>query len=109
DVNRAELRWVGSELPLQLPPDLDQSFVVYPRQASYFPYLRELFPGGTIKPYSHPPEGVVFSMYRVPKAELAAHQGAKAWLPNGGSVKVEALGVAPPSVTTYPANLRWTA
>lgn len=109
DVNRAELRWVGSELPLQIPPELDQSFVVYPRQATYFPYLRELYPKATIKPHSHRPEGVVFSMFHVRRGELAAHQGARAWLPDGTSTGVDALGAAPATLTSYPASVRWTA
>src|SRR5205823_5504222 len=56
-----------------------------------------------------PTEGLQFTLYHVSKDDLAAKQGATAWTPSGAPVKVDALGVAPPGWSEYPAQLRWTA
>ncbi len=107
---RGGVEAAGSNLPLALPADSNLTFLVFPRQAAFLPYLAGLYPGGTAVPVTHPTEGLLFTLYRVPRATWAAGQGALAWPPGGApAVGVPALGAPPPGGTTYPSALTWTA
>jgi hypothetical protein len=105
---RGGVQTPGSNLPLALPADRNLAFLLFPRQMYYLPYLSALYPGGETTPYTHPTEGLMFSIYRVPQAAWAAQQGALVTA-NGATTPVPALGVAPPGWSTYPSAMRWTA
>ncbi len=109
DIPRAAIGTPGSHLPLAVPADRNLSFLVYPKQAEYLPYLRDLYPGGTLMPITHTTDGLQFSIYRVPQAAWAATQGALAGPPGAPGVPVETLGSAPPGWSRYPSPMRWTA
>ena len=109
DIPRAAISTPGSHLPLAVPADRNLSFLVYPKQAEYLPYLQTLYPGGTSTPITHTTGGLQFTIYRIPQAAWAATQGALAGPPGSPSVPVETLGSAPPGWTRYPSPMRWTA
>jgi hypothetical protein len=52
---RHGIRTPGSYLPVPLEPDRDLAFVVYPRQFFFLPYLRDLYPGGEVRPIALDP------------------------------------------------------
>ena len=109
DTPRAAIAMPGSHLPLAVPADRNLSFLVYPKQAEYLPYLQTLYPGGTLTPITHTTDGLQFSIYRVPQAAWATTQGALAGPPGSPGVPVDTLGSAPPGWNTYPSPMRWTA
>ncbi len=106
---RAGVLSPGSHLPLPIPADRDLAFVVYPRQAYYFPYLAEVLPGGSVTRVTHPPGIFMFSIYRVPKEAWARQQGALVFAPGSPPVRVAALGEPPPGWTKFPSPMRWSA
>ncbi|PZS00248.1 MAG: hypothetical protein DLM69_06545 [Candidatus Chloroheliales bacterium] len=99
----------GAYLPLGLPPQHDLAFFVFTDQSYYLPYIHELYPIGSSKVYTHPTEGEMFTIYRIPQAEWAASEGAVVTPPQGTAQHVDALGQAPRGWNKYPAAMRWTA
>jgi 4-amino-4-deoxy-L-arabinose transferase-like glycosyltransferase len=106
---RAGIPSPGSDLPLNIPADKNLAFMLFNDQLQYLPYLRDLYPVGATRVYTHPTEGKMFTMYRVAQQDWAALQGAMAHPPSGPPQQVQALGEAPPGWTTYPSPMRWTA
>jgi hypothetical protein len=109
DTPRGGVEAPGSTLPLVVPADRNLAFLLFPRQLYYLPYLSALYPGGETTPHTHPTEGLMFTIYRVPQAAWAVQQGALVTTPDGASTQVASFGVAPPGWTTYPSPMRWTA
>ncbi|HZR00569.1 MAG TPA: glycosyltransferase family 39 protein [Chloroflexota bacterium] len=99
----------GDELPLTVPSGQNLAFMVMRPQSYYLPYLRELYPTGVPQPEVHPTEGLMFTIYRVPKEDAAAQHGATAQTPDGRAVRVATLGAVPTGLSSYPAPVRWTA
>lgn len=98
----------GAELPIALPAEYNLAFMVMPQQPYYYPYLKELYPNGSMTPAADH-GNLLFHIYRVSKAQRAATLGAFAVPPGGTPVRVQQLGEAPPGWTTYPSRMRWTA
>jgi dolichyl-phosphate-mannose-protein mannosyltransferase/PA14 domain-containing protein len=97
------------DLPLSLPPRTNLAFMLYPDQlAAYLPLLRALYPGGTLKRFTHPTEGLMFVHYRVSRAQWARSQGARVEA-GGRSTRVQTLGEPPPGWRRFPARMRWSA
>ncbi len=99
----------GHDVPLDVSADKNLSFMLYPGQTPYLPYLRSIYPGGTSIPYTTTSEGLVVDIYRVPQDKWSATQGAMAYVGQDSPVKVGALGEVPPGVTAFPTTIRWTA
>ena len=106
---RGGLEAPGANLPLVLPADHNLAFMLFPRQGAFLPYLQGLYPGGATQTYTHPTEGLMFNVYRLPQAAWAATQGAQATPPQGPPVHVGQLGQAPPGWPAYPSPMHWTA
>ncbi|HUS14271.1 MAG TPA: glycosyltransferase family 39 protein, partial [Chloroflexia bacterium] len=106
---RGGLQAPGSDLPLAIAPANDLAFMIFPRQDYYLPYLRDLYPGGRVISYTHPVEGLMFTMYGVSREQWAATQGALAVPPRGAAVPVDTLGAPPAGWNVYPSPMRWTA
>jgi hypothetical protein len=98
----------GLDVPLSLPADKNLTFMLYPNQTYYLPYLSSLYPGGAAIPYSTTSEGLIVDMYRVPKDKWEATQGAMASVDGKSPVRVGALGELPVGITSFPATIRWT-
>lgn len=109
DAPRGGIIAPGSDLPLALPSDRNLTFVVFPGQAAYLPYLRALYPGAIEEAHTHPTEGLMFTTYRLAQAERAQQQGALARPPEGEPRRVSNLGVRPPDWSVFPGTMRWTA
>ncbi|HST04423.1 MAG TPA: PA14 domain-containing protein [Chloroflexia bacterium] len=109
DTPHGGMRTPDTDLPLSLPATTKLAFQIYPNQDFYLPYLRDIYPTGTLRSYSHPTEGTVVTMYKVPQSDWAAMQGAVAHLPSGQLVHVPTLGAVPPDMTSFPAQVTWTA
>ncbi|MEO8287334.1 MAG: glycosyltransferase family 39 protein [Chloroflexota bacterium] len=109
DAPRGAIISPGSELPLKLPADRGMSFVVFPKQAAYLPYLRDLYPEGSLEQHTHPTEGLMFSTYRIEQEAWAGLQGVLVQPPSGAAERVSNLGVRPPGWTSFPSQMRWTA
>jgi len=107
--DRGGIESPGASLPLAIPADHDLAFLIFPSQNYYLPYLRTLYPGGSFHPYIHPTEKLVLTIYRIPRAKVAAEQGALATPLHGKPWHVPTLGFAPPGLTTYPSAVRWSA
>ena len=106
EVSRAGVPSPGSTLPLPAPPRRDLTFMLYPDQAAYVPYLRDVYPGGSLRRWSSPAEGLIVQLYRVPRARVAELGGSIATWP-GGVARVPALG-APPANAPSRAALSWS-
>lgn len=107
---RGGMRFAGWDLPMTAPANTNLAFMIYPYQKYYLPYLQDLYPTGTLEPYTHPSEGTVVTILRVGQADWAAQQGATAQVEGSGTaVHVSGLGAAPPGITSYPANVTWKA
>jgi hypothetical protein len=106
--DRATIPSPGSQLPLAISPTRDLAFVLYPDQGPYLPFLRDIYPGGSVKEYRDPTEGLVVTVYRVPRARVAAQQGSLAIVSEGSVQHVSRLG-SPPFGTRRPRRFRWTA
>jgi hypothetical protein len=98
----------GTDLPVPLPADWNLAFMVMPEQPHYLPYLRMLYPTGTVTPAVDRGQ-TQFNMYRVSKEHWLATQGALAMPPQGDPVRVAQLGAAPPGWSTFSTRMRWTA
>jgi hypothetical protein len=107
--DRGGIESPGASLPLAIPADHDLAFLIFPSQNYYLPYLRTLYPGGSFHPYIHPTEKLVLTIYRIPRAKVAAGQGALATLLHGKPQHVPTLGFAPPELAAYPSAIRWSA
>jgi 4-amino-4-deoxy-L-arabinose transferase-like glycosyltransferase len=107
--NRGGVLSPGSNIPLTMPADRDLSFIVYPGQAYYLPFLAEVQPGGSVARITHPPGSFMFSVYRVPKEAWARQQGALVTAPGSSPVHVATLGEPPPGWTRFPSPMRWSA
>ena len=102
----------GVTLPLALPAVRDLSFLVYPRQRYYLPYLESVYPGGTTREARHFPNELVVTEYRVPLAAWAPQRGALVWVAGGAPVRVDAIGDAPPGAAAAAHGVRparWSA
>jgi hypothetical protein len=108
EVERAGVPSPGSVLPLALPPTHRLAFVLYPGQSAYLPFLREIYPGGSVRHYTHPTEGRVVSVYRVPTSRVETRLGSLATTADGATSRVPRLG-ALPSGTPAGTRLRWRA
>ena len=106
---RGGLQAPGSDLPLSLPAESGLAFMLYPDQLPYLPLLRELYPGGTVKRFTNPTEGLMFVHYRLSKEEWAGSQGARVEVAGGHSTRVGTLGEPPAGWRTFPARMRWSA
>jgi hypothetical protein len=106
---RGGLKFPGNDLPLTRPADSNLAFMVFPEQHFYIPYLRSIYPSGSLQDYTHPSEGTVVSMYRVSQEAWAAAQGAKAQVEGGDVTFVPTLGAVPAGIAGYPAHVTWTA
>jgi hypothetical protein len=109
DTPRAGLKTPGSDLPLAIPPDRNQAFMLYSRQPFYLPYLQEVVPGGVTITTTHPTQGDLLTVYRVSQQQLARLQGALAILPSGATTPVAGIGEPPRGWTRFPADLTWRA
>lgn len=109
NADRGGMQSPGSALPLALPADRDLAFMLYPTQEYYLPYLEQLYPGGTVHRYRHPTEGLVVTMYRVPRSDWIARQGALASVNGAPAVHVSNLGVLPSRVEHFPVHITWSA
>ena len=107
NADRGGLRSPGSALPLALPADRDLAFLIYPAQEYYLPYLEKLYPGGTVRRYRHPTEGLVVTVYRVPRSAWTGHQGTLARVGGGVFAHVRTFGDLPPHVRRFPAHATW--
>ena len=106
---RGGLQSPGSDLPLSLPAQTGLTFMLYPNQLAYLPLLRALYPGGTLKRFTSPTEGLMFVHYRLSQADWAASEGARVELPGGGSTRAGTLGEPPAAWGRFPATMRWSA
>jgi len=109
DIPRGGNKNPGMDLPLSVPADKNLSFMVYPRQSEFLSYLSDIYPGGITVPYTHPTEGVVVNMYRVPHVAWTATQGAMAQVEQQQPIRVATLGASPPGLKSFPAPTKWTA
>ena len=107
-VHRASIPSPGTMLPLPLPSTRDVAFVLYPHQLAYVPFLREVYPGGSVHDYTHRTEGLVVTAYRVPRRRAATRHGALVVAPGGSPRRVRSLGDVVPG-TPPRTRLRWTA
>jgi hypothetical protein len=105
---RGAMRSPGIDLPLGETGGRDLAFLLYPDQEPYLGLLRQLYPGGTIRRYTHPDAGLVVSVYRVGRAAAVRRRGALARAGSGRWEPVETIGDVPASVTRFPARLRWS-
>jgi hypothetical protein len=107
--HRLSIPTPGLDLPLAIPADRDLSFLIYPEQSYYIPYLEQTYPGGTsfaaVTPVSQP----VVTVYRVPLAKWERFRGALASVAGGDAVRVSSFGEAPAGGTRFPAPVRWSA
>lgn len=99
----------GDLLPLTIPADTNLSFMVYPTQNYYLPYLASVYPGGVTKPYTEPADGLVVTLYGLTQAQWRLTQGAMVTPPTGAPRPAPTLGAAPAGWSAYPASMRWTA
>jgi 4-amino-4-deoxy-L-arabinose transferase-like glycosyltransferase len=106
---RGGLEAPGSELPLSLPARTGLAFMLYPDQFAYLPLLRALYPGGTLKRFTRPTEGLMFVHYRVSQAKWARSQGARVKVAGGRSTRVRTLGEPPAGWRRFPTRMRWSA
>ena len=95
-------------MPIAVESGRNLAIMVTPIQPHYLPYLRDLYPGGTVTEAVDRGQ-LVCTLYRIPKEQRAARLGALATPPHGESVRVNRLGEAPPNWSTYPSPMRWTA
>lgn len=97
----------GSYLPAPLEPDRDLAFVVYPRQFFFLPYLRDLYPGGAVRPFALDPRTPVVTVYRVPREAWAATRGVVRRAAEGGPQTVSSFGELP--AQSAEGRFRWSA
>jgi len=112
DIPRAGIRAPGSHLPLSVPADKNLTFMLFRQQAHYLPYLREIYPQGVTRPFTHTTEGLLFTFYQISKEQRQAAQGAMAHPLSQGeppATQVSTIGEAPPGITSYPTTMKWTA
>jgi hypothetical protein len=103
---RRGIRSPGSYLPLPLEPDRDLAFVLYPRQFFFLPYLRDLYPGGDVRPFALDPETPVVTVYHLPVTAWRATRGVVRRDREGRTETVSAFGeLSPPR----PGPIRWSA
>jgi hypothetical protein len=107
-VDRGSVLSPGTLLPLPVPATRDLAFVVYPDQLAYLPFLRNVYPGGSLRRYTYVSEGTIVSVYRIPRARVAARAGSVATPASGSPAHVNALGAVPPGVSPS-AVIRWSA
>jgi hypothetical protein len=99
----------GSILPLAIPTQQDLSFMLYPEQEAYLPFLESVYPGGSVRRYTAPTEGLVVTVYRVPQRAVQQTTGALAGPVGGAMARVTRLGAVPARLAHFPTKLRWTA
>ena len=107
-VPRLRIPSPGSALPLATPATSDLAFILYPKQLAYVPFLREVYPGGSVREYTHQSEGLVVTAYRIPRSRAAVRQGALVTAADGSRKRVGSLGDVVPGTRTG-TRLRWTA
>jgi hypothetical protein len=96
----------GMHLPLTLPPNRNLTFLVYPSQEYYLPFLHTLYPGGKEERIERGESGFLFTAYRLPRDRWAAGRGAVARIGSSPPTRVRALGVVPSGVN---GTVRWSA
>lgn len=99
----------GTDLPLALEPRTNIAFMLYADQLAYLPFLRHVYPGGVVKRYVKPTEGLMFVLYHVRRSRWAALQGARVLLPDSEVVHAPTLGEAPRGAGHGATRLRWSA
>jgi 4-amino-4-deoxy-L-arabinose transferase-like glycosyltransferase len=108
-VPRGAIKSPGSQLPLALPATTNLAFALGPDQVGYIPYLRALYPGGTLRRYYGGGTDPIVIVYRITQHQWMARQGALVDLPSGGSERVPTLGARPGHVLAGSSSLRWVA
>ena len=109
NANRGGMESPGSMLPLAQPADRALAFMLYPTQEYYLPYLKELYPGGTVRRYQYPTEGLIVTMYRVPQLKWQARQGAVAQVRGRAPVRRGHDRHCPRRHNHFPVHVTWTA
>ncbi|HTS02477.1 MAG TPA: glycosyltransferase family 39 protein [Thermoanaerobaculia bacterium] len=102
----------GIALPLAVPAVRDLSFIVYPRQNYYLPYLEGVYPGGARHEARHFPHELVSTVYRVPLAAWERFRGALVSVASEPPVRVDAIGDPPPGAAGAERTVRaarWSA
>ena len=94
-VERGGVQSPGSVLPLALPPTHRLAFVLYPQQSAYLPFLREIYPEGSVRHYTHPTEGHVVSVYGVRRSQVERQLGSLAATADAPTSRVPRLGALP--------------
>jgi len=106
DVLRGGVLSPGSALPVNLLPNRDLAFAVYPSQSFYLPLLKELYPGGRTERVTHEPDIHVYDLYRIPRRAWASRQGAIVEERGRPAGHVPTLGASPPGAS---GPVRWIA
>lgn len=106
DTPRRGIPTPGSYLPAPLEVDRDLAFVLYPRQLFFLPYLKGLYPGGEVRPFSLDPKTPVVTVYRVPRAAWSATRGVVLRGEAGGPRTVSSFGELPPGAS---GRFQWSA
>ncbi len=107
DSHRAGILSPGFHLPLTIPANRDLAFLFYPGQDVYRHFVEGIYPGGSTRRVSTPPDQWIFDVYRVPLSTWRATQGALVHLPEG-PVHVLSLGDPAPAPRSSSGG-RWTA
>lgn len=107
EVQRGSIGSPASQLPLAVPVR-DVAFVLFPDQKAYLPFLREFYPGGSVRVYTHPAVGQVVTVYRISRHRVAESQGSLVIAANGSASRVARLGAVPPGAPAG-TRLRWSA
>jgi len=106
---RGGLESPGSNLPLAVPAAHNLTFMLYPDQGAYLPYLQALYPGGVVRHYADQAVGPVATTYHVTRAQWKVRQGSLA-IPYGGQPRhVFTLGTTPSDRVDIVGPMRWVA
>lgn len=113
DTPKGGIKAPGASLPLTQEPDKNLTFIVYPQESQYLPYLRDIYPLGSssrVTDTSQPQtDRLLFTLYRVPMQALQASHGALVTPAGGAPQRVETLGAAPRGWKRIPSAMTWTA
>jgi hypothetical protein len=109
DTPLAGIQSPGSDLPLAVPADRNLAFLIYADRPAYLPYLREVYPGGAIRPWYATESRLVVTTYRLSREQWSAAQGALAWPASGQPMPVDTIGGIPAGLRHHSGPLRWTA
>ncbi|MGI5835939.1 MAG: glycosyltransferase family 39 protein [Chloroflexota bacterium] len=94
-------------LPMPVTADRDLAFLVYPHMEGYLPLLRSIYSEGEIEKVDGKKSQPMFTVFKVPRSNIAAYKGLTAHYGSTSRVESDAHSLGG-GASSYPTSASWT-